>query len=226
MSMEILLRRADHYVQSAETAQAALELAAKEKFDVVITDIGLPDMSGDELMKELRDRYGLEGIAISGVWRASTRLQRSGADFLHHLTKPIKMEELRHLLAEVHIMKRPDALKLGARYAMSVLPLLGGVLFRVMIRQNVVTEVTFEGTNGGMDVVRLVLSIIELDQVSGALNAVIVRLAAFETTGPCKRQISPDQRRSFPSMRIRTAQAASDRGKLSSARITRRAARD
>ena len=107
MSMEILLRRADYYVQSAETAQAALELAAKEKFDVVITDIGLPDMSGGELMKELRDRYGLEGIATSG-YGEHDELQRHGADFLHHLTKPIKMEELRQLLAEVHSLKRQD----------------------------------------------------------------------------------------------------------------------
>src|SRR5688500_4960800 len=91
MSMEILLRRADYYVRSAETAQAALELAAKEKFDVVVTDIGLPDMSGIELMKQLRDRYGLDGIAASGYGEAE-ELERSGVEFLHHLTKPIKME--------------------------------------------------------------------------------------------------------------------------------------
>ena len=108
MSMEILLRRGDCYVKSAETAEAALALAANEKFDVVITDIGLPDMNGIELMKQLRDRYGLEGIATSGYGELDG-LDASGADFLHHLTKPIKMEELRHLLAEIHILKKPDA---------------------------------------------------------------------------------------------------------------------
>jgi CheY-like chemotaxis protein len=66
MSMEILLRRANHTVQSAETGQQALDRAAAENFDVVITDIGLPDMSGIELMKQLRERYGLQGIATSG----------------------------------------------------------------------------------------------------------------------------------------------------------------
>jgi CheY-like chemotaxis protein len=108
MSMEILLRRADYYVQSAETAAGALELAAKEKFDVVITDIGLPDMSGVELMNELRATYGLEGIATTG-YGEEDELQRNGGDFLHHLTKPIKMEELRHLLDEVQILKRPES---------------------------------------------------------------------------------------------------------------------
>ena len=107
-SMEILLRRSGHHIQSAETASKALELAAREKFDVVITDIGLPDMRGTELMKELHSRYGLEGIAISGFGEVE-EIERSGAEFLHHLTKPIEMDELRDLLAEVQIMKRPDA---------------------------------------------------------------------------------------------------------------------
>jgi DNA-binding NtrC family response regulator len=107
-SMEILLRRSGHYVQSAETAYKALELAAREKFDVVVTDIGLPDVSGTELMKELHSRYGLEGIAISGFGEIE-EIERSGAEFLHHLTKPIKMDELRDLLAELQIMKGPDA---------------------------------------------------------------------------------------------------------------------
>ena len=107
-SMEILLRRSGHHVLSAESAHKALELAAREKFDVVITDLGLPDMNGTELMKELHSRYGLEGIATSGIGEIED-IQRSGAEFLHHLTKPIKMDELRDLLTEVKSMKRPDA---------------------------------------------------------------------------------------------------------------------
>src|SRR5258708_7347719 len=65
-SMEMVLRRADHYVRSAATAQRAVELAATEKFDVVITDLGLPDRSGIELMRDLHARHGLIGIATSG----------------------------------------------------------------------------------------------------------------------------------------------------------------
>jgi CheY-like chemotaxis protein len=105
MSMEILLRRARHYVQSAETAQEALAQAASDNFDVVITDIGLPDMNGIELMKQLRERHGLQGIATSG-YSDGEELQAAQSEFLHHLTKPIRMEQLRELLAELRVNKR------------------------------------------------------------------------------------------------------------------------
>jgi CheY-like chemotaxis protein len=106
MSMEILLRRANHHVQSAETGQRALDRAAAESFDVVITDIGLPDMTGVELMKKLRERYGLQGIATSGYSGDNEELQASQGEFLHHLTKPIQMQQLRELLAELQANKR------------------------------------------------------------------------------------------------------------------------
>jgi CheY-like chemotaxis protein len=104
LGMEILLRRSHHYVRSSDSAKAALNLAASEAFDVVITDIGLPDMNGIELMRLLRDRYGLQSIAISGYGESQELL--SSGEFLHHLTKPIRMEQLRDLLLELQAMKR------------------------------------------------------------------------------------------------------------------------
>ncbi|HTO04385.1 MAG TPA: response regulator, partial [Opitutus sp.] len=65
-SMEMLLRRAGYYVRSAESAAEALSWADKEKFDLAVTDIGLPDLSGRELMKQLSERHGMRGIATTG----------------------------------------------------------------------------------------------------------------------------------------------------------------
>ena len=64
-TMERWLRRAKHTVKSADTAAAALAAAEAESFDFVISDLGLPDQSGIELMRELRQRHGLRGIAVS-----------------------------------------------------------------------------------------------------------------------------------------------------------------
>ena len=104
LSMEILLRRAGHVVRSAERARQALEIAAQERFDIVITDIGLPDMGGAELMKLLHEEHGLTAIGTSGYGGESSVIPQ-GMPYIHHLTKPIDMEELRGLLIELKAMK-------------------------------------------------------------------------------------------------------------------------
>ena len=104
-SMEILLRRAGYYVRSAESAAEALTWADKETFDVAITDIGLPDISGRELMKQLRARHGMRGIATSGYGEHDS-VDPTDDEFIHHLTKPIKIDQLRALLEVVRLEKQ------------------------------------------------------------------------------------------------------------------------
>lgn len=101
MSMEILLKRAGHQVRSAGTAHEAISLAANEKFDVVITDIGLPDRSGTDLMRELHERHGLIGIATSGYGASADATLDLDDGFAYHLIKPISMPRLRELLREI-----------------------------------------------------------------------------------------------------------------------------
>src|SRR5262249_13822206 len=61
-----LLEANSHRVTSAGTAQDALDLAETTKFDLIISDLGLPDLSGHELMNRLHTRFNLPGIALSG----------------------------------------------------------------------------------------------------------------------------------------------------------------
>jgi PAS domain S-box-containing protein len=100
-SMEHLLKRARHVVHSVESASQALAAAAGSTFDLVISDLGLPDMSGIDLMRRLRDEFGLQGIAVSGYGMDDDIQRSKEAGFLHHLTKPIRMDQLRRLLQEV-----------------------------------------------------------------------------------------------------------------------------
>jgi CheY-like chemotaxis protein len=99
-ALELILKRAKHLVKSASSATAALELAAEQPFDLVISDLGLPDISGLELMAQLRDRFGLKGIAVSGYGMEDDVARSREAGFLHHLTKPISMEGLRKIIAD------------------------------------------------------------------------------------------------------------------------------
>src|SRR4030095_15678632 len=64
-SMQRMLQRDGHEVFTASSAREALETAEGEKFDLVISDLGLPDMSGNELMSQLHSRLGIPGIAVS-----------------------------------------------------------------------------------------------------------------------------------------------------------------
>jgi DNA-binding response OmpR family regulator len=65
-----------------------------EDFDLLISDIGLPDRSGYELMREVRVNKDLPGIALSGFGSERDVKQAREAGFSEHLTKPINFERL------------------------------------------------------------------------------------------------------------------------------------
>ena len=92
--MKMLLERRGYKVTLAHTADEAVEKAGQEKFDLVISDIGLPDRSGYELMEELQSRNGLRGIALSGFGMENDISRARAAGFSHHLTKPLNFERL------------------------------------------------------------------------------------------------------------------------------------
>ncbi len=96
-----VLTRRGHEVFAADSAAAALELASRQEVDLLISDIGLPDRSGLELMAELSRSRGIRGIALSG-YGAEGDLERSRiAGFIGHLTKPVEIPALEQLIAEV-----------------------------------------------------------------------------------------------------------------------------
>ena len=103
-TMEVLarlLRSHGHDVLTACTVNVALSLAAAHSFDLVISDLGLPDGSGLDLMQQLAKEYGLRGIALSGYGMPQDRLNTQQAGFLAHLVKPINFEQLHQVLQEL-----------------------------------------------------------------------------------------------------------------------------
>jgi len=99
-SLTKLLRRRGYHVQSAGNVRSALDLSAKEEFDVLISDLGLPDGSGIDLMRTLCSARPLLGIALTGFGMEGDIRQSHEAGFKHHLVKPIDLNKLDSLIQE------------------------------------------------------------------------------------------------------------------------------
>jgi CheY-like chemotaxis protein len=96
-----LLIKNGHDVVTADSAQKALEILDKRQFDVLISDIGLPDTSGYELIREAKRQWPLKGIALSGLGMDEDVRRSIEAGFDHHLTKPINFQELQSVLGKI-----------------------------------------------------------------------------------------------------------------------------
>lgn len=99
--MRKLITSLGHRVESAGTIREAMVIAAQESFDLVVSDVGLPDGSGNELMQQLSRRYGLSGIALSGYGMEEDVRRSLESGFAMHLTKPVDMEQLHRALAQI-----------------------------------------------------------------------------------------------------------------------------
>jgi signal transduction histidine kinase/CheY-like chemotaxis protein len=94
IGMKRMLERHGYKITVAHSAEQAVEKVRSEDFDLLISDIGLPDRSGYELMREVRLKKDLPGIALSGFGSEQDISQAREAGFSEHLTKPINFERL------------------------------------------------------------------------------------------------------------------------------------
>jgi len=89
-----LLARAGHEVRAAATVAQALKFAEDGHFDLLVSDLGLPDSTGSELMRQLRATRGMRGIALSGYGMEEDIKASLEAGFAIHLTKPVDWNRL------------------------------------------------------------------------------------------------------------------------------------
>lgn len=89
-------------VSSVDSARSALQELAKGDFDVVISDIGMPDVDGYELIQLIRAKgYLTPAIALTAFARDEDRERALGAGFNSHLTKPVEPLQLIDTLAKI-----------------------------------------------------------------------------------------------------------------------------
>ncbi len=111
-TLQQLLERRGFAVVPAATSDEAARQAALVHFDVLISDIGLPDGDGCQLMGILRQlQPDLQGIALSGYGMEDDLQRSQAAGYAAHLVKPINIEDLEKALAELrapaHVKLQP-----------------------------------------------------------------------------------------------------------------------
>ncbi|HZK82360.1 MAG TPA: response regulator, partial [Humisphaera sp.] len=88
-------------VSTATGVKDALSLADTEKFDLLVSDIGLPDGSGWDIMRQLRPKQSLRGIALSGYGMDEDIRKSREAGFEQHLVKPVNFDMLQSAIKHV-----------------------------------------------------------------------------------------------------------------------------
>ena len=96
-----LLSKCGYEVASTDSEQGALKLLESGRFDALISDIGLPDGDGYDLVREAKRRQPLRAIALSGYGTEEDVRRSLEAGFDYHLTKPVDLNGLRSLLQKI-----------------------------------------------------------------------------------------------------------------------------
>jgi len=100
----LFLKHAGYEVVTADSAPMALQLTNEKTFDLIISDIGMPEMNGYELAETLRghaDYQGIPMIAVTGYSEYDDRARALRCGFSAHLTKPIDPIQLLNLMNEL-----------------------------------------------------------------------------------------------------------------------------
>lgn len=96
-----LLRHFGHQISVADCTQAALEFVDLKEFDVVLSDIGLPDGTGYEVISQAKRKHRVTGVALTGFGSDEDIRRGKEAGFDYHLTKPVDVHELRTVLDQI-----------------------------------------------------------------------------------------------------------------------------
>ena len=99
--LSTILTRQGHVVLIAADLSSSLRLASEADFDLIISDIELPDGSGLELMRVVRSRRSIPGIAVSGFDSPEDVAQSRAAGFALHLTKPVDLRRLEQAIEQL-----------------------------------------------------------------------------------------------------------------------------
>ncbi len=97
----LLAKGNDSYLKGVGTGSEAFELLASERFDIVITDLFLPDCSGIDILKKVKeDSPQTEVIMITGHASAETAVSAMKEGAYDYITKPLNIDELKIIIGK------------------------------------------------------------------------------------------------------------------------------
>ena len=102
--LAVVLTHAGYSVVTAASAPDALKAARERQFDVIISDIGMPEMNGYQLAREMRTMPGYETVpmvAVTGYSMFDDKERSTNAGFNAHMTKPIDPRALLDLIEQL-----------------------------------------------------------------------------------------------------------------------------
>lgn len=99
--LQRLLTKSGYTVHPARDADEALRLAAENRCDLIVSDIGMPGQDGLGLMRRLKQQYELKGIALSGFAREADVAAARDAGFERHIAKPVDFPQLISTIKEL-----------------------------------------------------------------------------------------------------------------------------
>jgi CheY-like chemotaxis protein len=107
-TLRTLLTRRNFEVVTADSIAQARECITQGRFDILVSDLGLPDGHGHDLLREFRTHHpALVGLALSGYGSQEDRARSHAAGYASHLTKPVRIDELNEALEQVLAVTDP-----------------------------------------------------------------------------------------------------------------------
>lgn len=96
-----LLGHFGHAISAADTVKSAIAFVRAKRFDAIVSDLGLPDGSGCDVIREAKRQQDLAGVALTARGEEDDVVQGRKAGFDYHLTKPVDFGELRNVLEQI-----------------------------------------------------------------------------------------------------------------------------
>jgi CheY-like chemotaxis protein len=106
--MARMLKDMGHTVIPADSVASAIDVLTREKFDLILSDVGLPDGNGVSLIHAVRAFCDTPAIALTGYGMREDVERCLQAGFNRHVTKPVTFEALRQIIAEVLANRNED----------------------------------------------------------------------------------------------------------------------
>jgi CheY-like chemotaxis protein len=105
--MKRILTQAGHFVFQATSVASAIEALTSRSFDIIVSDIGLPDGDGVSLIQAVRKFCDAPAIALSGYGMREDIERCLRAGFTKHLIKPVTLDTLMETISQAYAAAKP-----------------------------------------------------------------------------------------------------------------------